>query len=58
MQEIAAVAQSESKWKQLGDLAMSSGRVTVTYFPLSQFFGEGIMTRGKGNLLNFQRENM
>ncbi|XP_059285920.1 coatomer subunit beta'-2-like [Lycium ferocissimum] len=28
-QEIAAVAQSESKWKQLGDLAMSSGRLEM-----------------------------
>ncbi|PHT32187.1 Coatomer subunit beta'-1, partial [Capsicum baccatum] len=27
--EIAAVAQSESKWKQLGDLAMSSGRLEM-----------------------------
>lgn len=27
MQEIATVAQSESKWKQLGELAMSTGMV-------------------------------
>ncbi|CAN4096868.1 unnamed protein product [Withania somnifera] len=27
--EIAAVAQSESKWKQLGDLAMSNGRLEM-----------------------------
>uniref|UniRef100_A0A3Q7J9P5 Coatomer subunit beta' n=1 Tax=Solanum lycopersicum TaxID=4081 RepID=A0A3Q7J9P5_SOLLC len=27
--EIAAVAQSESKWKQLGDLAMSSGKLEM-----------------------------
>lgn len=29
-QDIAVVAQSESKWKQLGELAMSDGMVTVT----------------------------
>ena len=29
MQEIAEEAQSESKWKQLGELAMSSGKVYV-----------------------------
>lgn len=29
-QDIAVVAQSESKWKQLGELAMSAGMVTVT----------------------------
>lgn len=44
------VAQSESKWKQLGELAMSAGMVTVTainwnlifaaYFKFSSFFSE------------------
>ncbi|KAK4361935.1 hypothetical protein RND71_017176 [Anisodus tanguticus] len=28
--DIAVIAQSESKWKQLGDLAMSAGMVTIT----------------------------
>lgn len=28
-QEIALVAQSESKWKQLGELAMSDGKVLL-----------------------------
>lgn len=28
MQAIAEEAQSESKWKQLGELAMSSGKVS------------------------------
>ena len=34
-QEIAETAGSENKWKQLGDLAMSSGQVSAALRSLS-----------------------
>jgi hypothetical protein len=34
MQAIAEEAQSQSKWKQLGELAMSAGKVLFSTFPI------------------------
>jgi hypothetical protein len=34
VQAIAEEAQSQSKWKQLGELAMSAGKVLFSIFPI------------------------
>ncbi|XP_075100485.1 coatomer subunit beta'-1 isoform X2 [Nicotiana tabacum] len=55
--EIAVIAQSESKWKQLGDLAMSAGMVTDAYSHLSPpFLGKQILRKENKNHLNFQKQ--
>lgn len=57
LQEIAVIAQSESKWKQLGDLAMSAGMVTDAYSHLSPpFLGKQILRKENKNHLNFQKQ--